>query len=146
MEVDRVYPVLCDKFDFCWNWWCKNIKQVNTVKYLGVTFDSNLTWTNHIDELCLKLSKAVGLFSKLRYRVNSDILPMLYYSLFYPFLTYGIQVWGLTYTNYLNPLIWPPYKSEPASLSEPLLKISQSFKIVCYFSPWNSFCCLSVFW
>ena len=33
-----------------------NIQQVSTVKYPGVTFDSNLTWKNHIDEICLKLS------------------------------------------------------------------------------------------
>ena len=74
-----------------------NIQEVSTVKYLGVTFESNLTWKNHVNELCLKLSKTVGIFSKLRYYVNVDILIMLYYSLIYPFLTYGIQVWGLTY-------------------------------------------------
>ena len=34
-----------------------NIQEVSTVKYLGVTFDSNLTWKNHVNELCLKLSK-----------------------------------------------------------------------------------------
>ena len=73
-----------------------NIQEVYTVKYLGVTFDSNLTWKNHVNELCLKLSKTVGIFSKLRYYVNVDILIMLYYSIIYPFLTYGIQVWGLT--------------------------------------------------
>ena len=64
-----------------------NIQEVSTVKYLGVTFDSNLTWKNHVNELCLKLSKTVGIFSKLRYYVNVDILIMLYYSLIYPFLT-----------------------------------------------------------
>ena len=81
-----------------------NIQEVSTVKYLGVTFDSNLTWKNHVNELCLKLSKTVGIFSKLRYYVNVDILIMLYYSLIYPFLTYGIQVWGLTYPTYLKPV------------------------------------------
>ena len=45
----------------------------------------------------LKLSKTVDTFSKLRYYVDVDILIMLYYSLIYPFRTYGIQVWGLTY-------------------------------------------------
>ena len=38
-----------------------NIQEVSTVKYLGVTFDSNLTWKNHVNELCLKLSKTVGI-------------------------------------------------------------------------------------
>ena len=81
-----------------------NIKQVFTVKYLGVTFDSNLTWKNHINKLCSKLSKTVGIIVKLRYNVDVDILTMLYYSLMYPFLIYGVQVWGLTYATNLKPV------------------------------------------
>ena len=82
-----------------------NIQEVSSVKYLGLAFDSNLTWKNHVNELCLKLSKTVGIFSKLRYYVKIDILIMLYYSLIYLFLTYGIQVWGFTYPTYLKPAV-----------------------------------------
>ena len=106
-----------------------NIQEVSTVKYLGVTFDSNLTWKNHVNELCLKPSKTVGIFSKLRYYVNVDILIMLYYSLIYPFLTYGIQVWGFTYPTYLKPVTTLQKRvvrimtfSDPRSHSETLLK------------------------
>jgi len=72
-----------------------NIQQVSPVKYLGVTFDINLTWKNHIDELGLKLSKTVGVISKLRYYVNIDVLKILYNSLICPFFTYGVHIWGL---------------------------------------------------
>ena len=34
-----------------------NIQEVSMVKYVGGTFDSNLTCKNHDNELCLKLSK-----------------------------------------------------------------------------------------
>ena len=107
-----------------------NIQEVSTVKYLGVTFDSNLTWKNRVNELCVKLSKAVGIFSKLRYYINVHIL-MLYYSLIYPSLTYGIQVWGLTYPTDLKPVTTLQKRvirimtfSDPRSHSEPLLKLA----------------------
>ena len=54
---------------------------------------------------------------------------MLYYSLIYPFLTYGIQVWGLTYPTYLKSVTTLQKRvvrimtfSDPRSHSEPLLK------------------------
>ena len=93
------------------------------VKYSGVTFESNLTGR------IIKQSKTVGIFSKLRYYINVDILIMLYYSLIYPFLTHGIQVWGLTYPTYLKPVTTLQKRvvrimnfSDPRSHSEPLLK------------------------
>ena len=80
------------------------IKQVDGTKYLGITFHSNLTWKSHINELCLKLSKTVGILSKVRDVVDNHILVMLYYSLIYPFLTYGVHVWGLTFPSFLAQL------------------------------------------
>ena len=112
------------------------IKQVDSTKYLGITFDSNLTWKSHINELCLKLSKTVGILSKVRHFVNKHILVMLYYSLIYPFLTYGVHVWGLTFPSFLTQLFIIQKKairvisfSEPKSHSEPLFKSLNLLKL-----------------
>ena len=105
------------------------INEVQSVKYLGVEFDSNLTWKPHISQLSLKLSKTVGVLSKIRYFVNSDVLVMLYYALIFSFLNYRIETWGLTYPSYLKPISIIQKKcirimtfSGPQSHSEPLLR------------------------
>ena len=46
------------------------IKHVGSAKYLDVMFDSNLSSKNRINELRRKLSKAVGILSKVRHFVN----------------------------------------------------------------------------
>ena len=43
-------------------------------KYLGVIFDSHLTWKPHIDRICNKVSKACGALSKLRHCVDLNTL------------------------------------------------------------------------
>ena len=35
------------------------------LKYLGVLVDKNLTWKYHIDAIAAKISKTIGLISKL---------------------------------------------------------------------------------
>jgi hypothetical protein len=35
----------------------KNIKQVNVVKFFGITIDNTLSWKQHIDTVIPKLSK-----------------------------------------------------------------------------------------
>ena len=82
----------------------KAISQANFVKYLGVLIDSNLTWKFHIHELCKKNSKVIGIFYKIRRYVNSQILTNLYYAMIYPFLIYGINVWGSASQHLINPL------------------------------------------
>ena len=39
------------------------------VKYLGVYIDHKLSWKNHIDSITMKLSKTIGLLSKIRHFV-----------------------------------------------------------------------------
>ena len=44
------------------------------VKYLGVLIDYKLSWKNHVDSIALKISKTIGLLSKLRYFVPHHTL------------------------------------------------------------------------
>lgn len=42
----------------------------------------------------MKLARAVGILSKLRKKANTDILKVVYLSLFGSHLLYGCQLWG----------------------------------------------------
>ena len=82
----------------------KKISQETCLKFLGLLLDSNLSWKAHITELARKLSRSVGLFYKIRHYASFDILKFLYHGVFYPFLMYGIHVWGFTFDSYLEPI------------------------------------------
>jgi len=64
------------------------------VKYLGIILDSKLSWKIHIDELCKKLGRTVGMLYKIRQQCNKRVLRSLYFSLFESHLSYGLPVWG----------------------------------------------------
>ena len=64
------------------------------VKYLGVLIDCIFSWKNHIESIALKISKTIGLLSKLRYFVPHHTLVNIYNSLITPYLRYGLTVWG----------------------------------------------------
>ena len=81
------------------------ISRTNSVKFLGVLLDEIVNWTTHLVELSKKLARTVGIFYKLRHYVPLDALKSIYFALFYPFLTYGIVVWGATHDNYLRPVL-----------------------------------------
>ena len=73
----------------------------NSVKYLGVTLDSKLTFESHIKILETNLSKAVGCICKLKLVLLKDALIKLYYALFHPHLLYGLVIRGSTFPTYL---------------------------------------------
>ena len=81
-----------------------NVPRCMFVKYLEILIDCNLGWKFHIDSICKKIKKSIGMLSKLRYFVPLKILVNLYYALIYPFLTYGLIVWVNTYSTTLQPL------------------------------------------
>ena len=61
-----------------------------TMSYTMVLF--SLTWKSRIIELSKWLARAVGMFFKIRHYVTPETLKLLYYSLFFSFISYGIPV------------------------------------------------------
>ena len=52
--------------------------------------DSNLSWKYHIESICHKISKSIGIIAKIRHFVPRSVLLSVYNSLYIPYLTYGI--------------------------------------------------------
>ena len=89
----------------------ENIQRTKFVNFLGVLTDEHISWKCQICELRNKLSRATGLFFKLRRWLPLATLICLYNSLFSSFLNYGVIVWGLKFENYLTPLFLLQKKS-----------------------------------
>ena len=56
--------------------------------------DEKMIWSNHIQQLSLQLARTCGIFHRLREYVTIETLRMLYYSLVYNRVQYGISIWG----------------------------------------------------
>ena len=78
------------------------IKIVKEVKYLGIIVDNKLTFGPHIAHLESKLSRAIGILSKLKHFLPSPLLLKLYYALFHSNLLYGLLVWHNTFKTYTS--------------------------------------------
>jgi hypothetical protein len=76
-----------------------NITRTSCIKYLDVYIDEHLQW--HVNS---KIAKNIGILFKLRRYLNIHMLTNLYYTLIYPYLSYGLMSWGTTYKSKLNQL------------------------------------------
>ena len=108
LNIDKTYykifrprgKVLVEHDHICING-CK-VSEVQTTKFVGVIIDCNLTWKYHIDYLCSKIAKNIGILLKSRHCFERDTLLKLYYSFIYPYINYCIHLWGSTYITYIN--------------------------------------------
>ena len=114
----------------------KKISRTTAVKFLGVLLDTHLSRKLHITKLSRKLARTVGIFCKVRHLVRPETLKILYFSLFYSFVIYGIAVCGLTHKSLLDPIIVSKKKiiriicfREPNAYAEPLCKELNLLKI-----------------
>ena len=82
-----------------------SIARVSSCKFLGVVIDEHLTWSLHIANIKNKISKNIGIISRIRNFIDTKTALMLYYSMVYPYLTYGNIVWASNYKSRLTGLV-----------------------------------------
>ena len=71
-----------------------NIDRVEFTKFLGVYIDENLNWKKHASEMSSKISRSIGIMSKVKYILSRKLLKTLYFSLIHSYLNYCIIIWG----------------------------------------------------
>ena len=65
-----------------------------SVKYLVVKIDTNLSWQYHVNDLSIKLNRANALLFKMRKYVSLKILRSIYFAIFDSYLSYCCLVWA----------------------------------------------------
>ena len=72
----------------------KNIEQVANHKILGVNLDQDLTFETHVEELCKKLSKRLGLLRRISSYLKQKQKAYYYEAVIKPLLLYGSPIWS----------------------------------------------------
>lgn len=84
---------------------CLSIDNVQTIKYLGLMIDSNLSWKSHVIKLKNEFCRGVRSFYMLRDVCPPKILISVYHALINSRISYGLVCWGGTYISTLYPII-----------------------------------------
>ena len=72
----------------------KRLYPTESVKYLGVKIDKNLSWEYHVNDLSIKLNRANALLFKMRKYVSLKILRSIYFAIFDSYLSYCCLAWA----------------------------------------------------
>ena len=117
-----------------------SIERVNEFNFLGLTVDEHLTWNGHINKISNKISRTLGIISRVRKFLPVDILKQLYVSLVAPHLQYGILCWGFHHNKIfklqkraVRLITLSKYNAhtDPIFKQLNLLKVQEIFKLSC---------------
>ena len=78
------------------------IIKVQKTKILGIYFDQNLHFKEHVKYICEKTTKKVNLLNRLKFFLPNKTLNTIYKSLIQPQIDYGIAIYGFTYETNVN--------------------------------------------
>jgi hypothetical protein len=70
--------------------------RVEVVRYLGFVIDSRLSWQYHILYVRDKVNKGLGMLRRSCHVFPRDCLRLIYFAFVYPYLSTGIQFWGVS--------------------------------------------------
>ena len=73
---------------------CEPIQHASFIKYLGLFFDSDLTWNTHLAHVCKKIRAVSCLLYNTRYFMPLSVRKIVVHALVYSVLRYGITVYG----------------------------------------------------
>ena len=108
------------------------LKKFNNFKYLGIIFDSNLKWKNHVLEITNKTRYLLFVMYKLKQNLLPSTLTSIYYALFHNIAIFGIVAWGGTYGNHIKPIVSLQNKLIKilnTNCDNEIMKITESFKL-----------------
>ena len=77
----------------------KRLYPTESVKYLGVKIDTNLTWQHHVNDLSIKLNRASAFLFKSRKCVSPKILRSIYFAIFGSHLSYCSLFWTQNFSS-----------------------------------------------
>ena len=80
----------------------QQINQASVTKFLGVKLDESISWSKHIEDVCIKISRAIGVLSRLRHILPLNVLIKLYNTLILPYISYCTIVWGNCSNSLIN--------------------------------------------
>ena len=73
----------------------KRLYPTESVKYLGVKIDTNLSWQYHVNDLSIKLNRANALLFKMRKYNSLKILRSIYFAIFDSYTYPTVVLFGL---------------------------------------------------
>ena len=103
------------------------IKRENSLKFLGVMTNDNLTWKTHVELVENKISMSDESLFKSSRSLNSKSLRSIHFSLVHPYINYANIAWASTNKTYLKRMLGKPKQaarlmsSDDISISSRLL-------------------------
>lgn len=123
----------------------QSLSRVNSMKFLGITIDEQLSWSYHIDNLIKRCNMYTSWFYKIRSLLNPASACKLYFAYIHSSIMYGLVLYGnanitdtkrlqIAHNRSLRVLQKVPFLTHTNVLynNYNIMPINKLFKIECY--------------